>query len=90
MQVAGVVLVVAMLISPGITAFLLTKRFERMMIIVVAASVFTSLTGTLLSYHLNSATGPSIVILQAILFLLALIWNKLRQAFSQEKAAAAS
>ena len=61
-----------------------------MMIIVVAASVFTSLVGTLLSYHLNSATGPSIVILQAILFLLALIWNKLRQAFGQEKAAAAS
>ena len=88
MQVAGVVLVVAMLISPGITAFLLTKRFERMMIIVVAASVFTSLAGTLLSYHLNSATGPSIVILQAALFLLALIWNKLRQAFGRHEAVA--
>ena len=77
-----------MLLSPGITAFLLTKRFERMMIIVVAASVFTSLAGTLLSYHLNSATGPSIVILQAALFLLALIWNKLRQAFGRHEAVA--
>ena len=66
MQVAGVVLVVAMLISPGITAFLL------------AVSVFTSVFGTLLSYHLNAATGPCIVLLQAGVFLLALGWGKWR------------
>ncbi|WP_338082310.1 metal ABC transporter permease [Eikenella glucosivorans] len=89
MQVAGVVLVVAMLISPGITAFLLTKRFDRMMLIVVFASVFTSLAGTLLSYHLNAATGPSIVILQAILFVLALGWAKLRQTFGKGEEASA-
>lgn len=88
MQVAGVVLVVAMLISPGITAFLLTKRFDRMMAVVVTASVLTSLAGTILSYHLNSATGPSIVILQAALFLLALIYSKVRQIFDKPEAKA--
>ncbi|MDO4641760.1 MAG: metal ABC transporter permease [Neisseria sp.] len=77
MQVAGVVLVVAMLISPGITAFLLTKRFDRMMLIVVSASVLTSIFGTILSYHINASTGPCIVILQAVLFLLALTYSKL-------------
>lgn len=78
MQVAGVVLVVAMLISPGITAFLLTKRFGCMLAVVLAASVFTSVFGTLLSYHLNAATGPCIVLLQAGVFLLALGWAKWR------------
>ena len=78
MQVAGVVLVVAMLISPGITAFLLTKRFGCMLAVVLAVSVFTSVFGTLLSYHLNAATGPCIVLLQAGVFLLALGWAKWR------------
>ncbi|QEY25123.1 metal ABC transporter permease [Neisseria zalophi] len=78
-QVAGVVLVIAMLISPGITASLLTHRFDHMMIIVVACSVITSLMGTILSYHLNAATGPTIILLQAILFLCALGYSKLRE-----------
>ena len=72
----------------GVTTPIL--NIKRKTIVEEGVKGFTSLVGTLLSYHLNSATGPSIVILQAILFLLALIWNKLRQAFGQEKAAAAS
>ena len=78
LQIVGVVLVVAMLISPGITAFLLTKRFGCMLAVVLVASVFTSVFGTLLSYHLNAATGPCIVLLQAGVFLLALGWAKWR------------
>lgn len=77
-QVAGVVLVIAMLISPGITAALLTRRFDRMMIIVVACSVITGLAGTILSYHLDAATGPVIILLQAALFLCALGFSKLK------------
>ncbi|KZS22652.1 metal ABC transporter permease [Wohlfahrtiimonas chitiniclastica] len=71
LQAAGIVLVIAMLIAPGITAFLLTKRFEYMLLIAVLASVSASVIGTIISYHLDADTGPSIVIVQAILFALA-------------------
>ena len=70
LQAAGIVLVIAMLISPGITAFLLTKRFEFMLVIAVFVSVVASIIGTILSYHLDADTGPSIVIVQAIIFVL--------------------
>lgn len=80
-QVAGVVLVIAMLISPGITASLLTHRFDRMMVIVVVCSVITGLAGTILSYHLDAATGPTIILLQAVLFVCALGYSKLKERF---------
>lgn len=81
MQVAGVVLVVAMLISPGITAFLLTKRFHIMMIIVIVMSLFTAFFGVTISYHLDADTGPCIVLLQAMWFILALIFTKFKLIF---------
>ena len=76
MQVVGVILVVAMLISPGITAYLLTNRFEKMMLLAVLTSVLSSTSGTLLSYHINADIGPCIVIVQTFFFSLALAWSK--------------
>ncbi|GAA5099517.1 metal ABC transporter permease [Wohlfahrtiimonas larvae] len=80
LQAAGIVLVIAMLISPGITAFLLTKRFELMLIIAVLVSVTASVIGTIISYHLDADTGPSIVIVQAIIFVLAYILSLILRA----------
>ncbi|PJG82748.1 metal ABC transporter permease [Caviibacterium pharyngocola] len=79
MQVVGVILVVAMLISPGITAYTLSKRFDTMLIIAISVSVFTAVLGIIASYHLDAATGPCIILLQAFAFLLALGYSKLRQ-----------
>ena len=79
MQVVGVMLVVAMLISPGITAFTLSKRFDRMLLIALASSISTSILGTLISFHIDGATGPCIILLQALLFLLALGYQKFRK-----------
>lgn len=76
MQVVGVILVVAMLISPGITAFILSKRFDKMLVIAISISVISSLLGTIISYHIDGATGPCIILLQALFFLLALIYQK--------------
>ncbi len=78
MQVVGVILVVAMLISPGITAFLLSKRFDIMLIIAICMSVITSIFGTIISYHIDAATGPCIILLQAMFFTLALGYQKLK------------
>ena len=79
MQVVGVILVVAMLISPGVTAYTLSKRFDHMLIIAIVVSVFTSILGTIVSYHIDGATGACIVLLQAITFILALTFQNIKQ-----------
>lgn len=76
MQVVGVILVIAMLISPGITAYLVTQRFERMLLIATFSSVLSSVLGTLCSYHINADIGPCIILLQALFFFAALLYNK--------------
>lgn len=75
LKTAGMILVIAMLIAPGIIAFSLTKRFERMLVIAVLVSAFSTVLGTLISYYVDASTSASIVILQAILFLLAQIYQ---------------
>ncbi|MDB6071347.1 MAG: iron transporter permease protein, partial [Verrucomicrobiales bacterium] len=69
LQTVGAVLVVAMLITPGATAYLLTDRFSVMMWISAGLGVFTSAIGAYASYFLNGATGGCIVTLQALIFL---------------------
>lgn len=78
MQVVGVILVVAMLISPGIIAYVLSKRFDTMLLIAISVSVSTSIIGTIISYHIDASTGPCIILLQATLFLLALGYTRLK------------
>lgn len=72
LQTAGIVLVVAMLVTPGATAYLLTDRFDHMLAISVATSVISCVLGTYLSYHLDVSTGGSIVVLMTLLFALAM------------------
>ncbi|MDH2924562.1 manganese/iron transport system permease protein [Nicoletella semolina] len=79
MQVVGVILVVAMLIAPGITAYLLSSRFDKMLIIATVIAVGSSLLGTILSYHIDSAPGPTIILIQATCFLIALCLTKWQQ-----------
>lgn len=78
MQVVGVILVVAMLISPGITAYILSKRFDVMLLIAISMSVITSILGTIISFHIDGATGPCIILLQAIFFMVALGYSKIK------------
>ena len=74
LQAVGIILVVAMLIAPGAIGFLLAKRFETMLMIAVGVSVGAGILGTLISYAINGATGPCIVLIQAAVFLLALFF----------------
>lgn len=75
LQTVGIILVIAMLISPGIIAFSLSQNFNQMLIIAVIASTTSSLIGTVLSFHIDAATGPCIVLIQAIYFIVTLIFN---------------
>ena len=72
MQAVGVVLVVALLIAPGVSAQLVTRRFHHTLAVAVALSVAASISGVLISYHLNASIGASIVLCQAAGFLLML------------------
>ncbi|MFP3019458.1 MAG: metal ABC transporter permease [Arsenophonus sp.] len=75
LQAVGIILVIAMLISPGIIAFTLCKNFNIMLIIAIISSITSSLIGTILSFHFDAATGPCIVLTQAVYFIIALLYN---------------
>jgi ABC-type Mn2+/Zn2+ transport system permease subunit len=79
LQAVGVVLVVAMLVTPGCIGFLLAERFDRMMLIAVGSAAFAAIAGTLASFWLDGATGASIVLVQALLFVLAFVAARLRR-----------
>jgi manganese/iron transport system permease protein len=72
LKAVGIILVVAMLVAPGAIGFLTTRRFDLMLLTAIAAAVTSSVFGTILSFHLDVATGPCIVVVQAVLFLAAL------------------
>lgn len=75
LQTVGAVLVVAMVITPGATAYLLTDRFGKLLIISVGLGVGSSAVGAYLSYYLDGATGGIIVCFQTALFLLAFFFS---------------
>lgn len=67
-QTVGIILVIAMLITPGSLAYLLTDRFDHMLAISVASGVVSCVIGAYASYYLDISTGGAIVVAQAILF----------------------
>ncbi|WP_363321697.1 metal ABC transporter permease [Pseudomonas sp. 21LCFQ02] len=69
LQTVGAFLVICMVITPGATAYLLTDRFERLLIIAVSIGALTSFAGAYLSYFVDGATGGIIVVLQTLIFL---------------------
>lgn len=75
LQAVGIVLVVAMLIIPGATAYLLTDRFETMLAVAAAVSIGSSVIGTYLSFHADLSTGGTIVVSQATVFTLAYLFS---------------
>lgn len=74
LQAVGALLVVAMLITPGATAYLLTDRFGRMLAIAPALGALTAATGAYASFFLDGSAGGIIVVLQTLIFLGALVF----------------
>ena len=85
MQAVGIILVVAMLVTPGCVGFLLADRFPRMVATAVGSSVFSCVAGVYASYFLNGSTGACIVLAQAFVFVLALIWAPKRGMLAQSR-----
>ena len=74
MQTVGAFLVIALVVTPGATAYLLCDRFPRLIITSVAIGSITSFLGAYISYFLNGATGGIIVTLQTLIFLVAFVF----------------
>ena len=75
LKAVGIILVVAMLIAPGAIAYLLSNSFERMLAIAAAVAIGSSVAGTLVSFHIDGATGPCIVLIQMAVFVLAFLFG---------------
>ncbi|WP_105422867.1 metal ABC transporter permease [Neorhizobium sp. T25_27] len=73
LQAVGIILSIAMLIAPGAIAFLLTRKFSTMLVLSIAIAVTGSFAGVYLSFFIDSAPAPTIVLLLAIGFVLAFI-----------------
>ncbi len=74
MITVGAFLVIAMVVTPGATAYLLCDRFPRLIMLSVAIGALTSFFGAYLSYFLDGATGGVIVSLQTLIFLLTFVF----------------
>ena len=80
LQTVGVALMVAMLVTPAATAYLLTHRLSSMMVL---ATIFASLSGVIglyLSYYLSIASGAAIVLTATLFFIIAFLFKKIRYA----------
>jgi manganese/iron transport system permease protein len=81
LKAVGVILVIAMLITPGAIGFLLAKQFGRLSIIAVTVAVSSCVIGTIASFHLDAATGPTIVMVQTAAFVAALAFSQVKASY---------
>ena len=85
LQTVGAILVIAMVITPGATAYLLTDKFKTLIKIAVTLGAITGFVGVYLSYYLDGTTGGVIVTLQTLLFLLAFLFSPKYGLISQKR-----
>jgi manganese/iron transport system permease protein len=87
LKAVGIILAIAMLIAPGAIAFLLTSRFDRMLMTAVAIAVLASFFGVYLSFFLDSAPAPTIVLLMSLTFVAAYFVSRRRAKLAERRLA---
>ncbi|KAA0018361.1 iron/manganese ABC transporter permease subunit SitC [Salinicola corii] len=90
LQTVGAFLVICMVVTPGATAYLLSDRFPRLLVIAVTIGSLTSFLGAYASYFLDGATGGIIVVLQTLIFLMAFVFAPKHGMLAARRRAAAS
>jgi len=74
LKAVGIILVIAMLVTPGCIGFLLTERFSRMMAVSAASAIFSAVAGVYVSFFINASTAACMVLVQTFIFVLALLF----------------
>jgi len=80
LKAVGIILAIALLISPGAIAFLLTRRFSTMLIVASIIAISSSLAGVYASFFIDSAPAPTIVLVMAVWFVVVFVWKSARDA----------
>jgi manganese/iron transport system permease protein len=88
LKAVGIILVIAMLIAPGAIAFLLTGKFSAMLAVAVLIAVLASFFGVYLSFFIDSAPAPTIVLLMSVGFVAAFVFTVSRTSRSDTREAA--
>ncbi|WP_201307747.1 metal ABC transporter permease [Companilactobacillus farciminis] len=88
LQTVGIILVVAMLITPAATAFLWTDKLNIMLVLSAVVGIISAITGLYFSYTFNWASGPAIVIVAASLFALSFIFSPKQNFFKLKRSVA--
>ncbi len=78
LSAVGIILSIGLLIAPGAIAFLLTKRFDRMLLIAVLVCLFAGLGGVYLSFFLDSAPAPTVILILTVIFIAAFVRTGIR------------
>ena len=79
LQTVGVALMVAMLVTPAATAYLLTKRLSTMMLLAAIIASLSGVIGLYLSFYLSIASGAAIVLTATLFFIIAFVWKRIKQ-----------
>jgi manganese/iron transport system permease protein len=74
----GIILSISLLIAPGAIAILITRQFSHALLLAIVISIVTSFMGVYLSFFIDSAPAPTIVVLFSLLFVIAFIYSTLR------------
>jgi manganese/iron transport system permease protein len=90
LKAVGIILSISLLIAPGAIALLLTRRFISALLLAVTLAVSCSLGGVWLSFYLDSAPAPTIVVLFTVLFIVTFVYTSIRDSRTQADSAEAS
>ena len=78
LKAVGIILAIALLVAPGAIAFLATKRFDHMLLVSLGVALAASFLGVYLSFFIDSAPAPTIVLLMTVAFIIAFVWPRRR------------
>jgi manganese/iron transport system permease protein len=87
LKAVGIILAIALLVAPGAVAFLLTRKFEHMVAVAIGIALSCSLTGVYISFFLDSAPAPTIVLLMTLCFIVAFLFSPNRSGSAGEREA---
>lgn len=82
LKVVGMILVISLLIAPGAIAYLVTKKFSHMLVVAVLASTTCSLLGVFLSFFIDSAPAPTIIMVMTLVFISVFSYQQLKIKFT--------
>jgi manganese/iron transport system permease protein len=85
LKAVGIILAISMLIAPGAIAFLLTSRFDRMLVVAVTVAVAAAFLGVYASFFIDSAPAPTIVLLLSLTFVCAFFISRRRIALTERE-----